>query len=87
MKKFEVGKTYSMFSPCDHDCIWEYKVIKRTDKMVTLQPVEPDGTLSENQEKVRRVKILTDDYCDEEWARPLGHYSMCPILRAEREVM
>ena len=84
MKKFEVGKRYSMFSPCDQGCIWEYEVIKRTAKMITLLPIEDDRILPENREKIKRVKILTDDYSDEEWARPLGSYSMCPILRAGR---
>ena len=83
MKRFEVGKKYYMFSPCDQSCTWEYEVIKRTEKMITLKPIEPEWMREENREKVRRVKVLTDN-SDEEWARPLGSYSMCPILRAGR---
>ena len=83
MKRFEVGKRYWAFSPCDMSCTWEYEVIKRTEKMITLKPIEPEWMREENREKVRRVKVLTDN-SDEEWARPLGSYSMCPILRAGR---
>ena len=71
MKRFEVGKRYSAFSPCDMNCTWEFEVIKRTEKMITISPTE----------KVRRVKVHQDDR--EEWATPLGSYSMCPVLRAE----
>lgn len=85
MKKFEVGKRYSMFSPCDMNCTWEYEVIKRTAKMITLKPIEDARLLPENREKIRRVKILTDCGCDEECARPLGRYSMSPLLCAHSE--
>ena len=32
MKKFEIGKQYSMRSICDHECVWTYEVVDRTDK-------------------------------------------------------
>jgi hypothetical protein len=83
MKRFEVGKRYWAFSPCDQSCTWEYEVIKRTDKMITLLPIEDDRIPAESRERIKRVKILTDD-AEEEWARPLGKYSMCPMLRAGR---
>jgi hypothetical protein len=83
MKRFEVGKRYWAFSPCDQSCTWEYEVIKRTDKMITLLPIEDDRIPPESRERIKRVKILTDD-AEEEWARPLGKYSMCPMLRAGR---
>lgn len=85
MKRFEVGKQYTMFSPCDMSCTWEYEVIARTAKTMTLKPIEPDYIREENREKIRKVRILEDNYSDEEWARPLGSYSMCPVLRACRE--
>lgn len=37
MKRFEVGKTYRMVSPCDIECAWYYTVIKRTAMTVTLR--------------------------------------------------
>lgn len=83
MKRFEVGKQYTMFSPCDMGCTWEYEVIGRTAKTVLLKPIEPDWLREENREKIKRVRIIVDG--QEEWARPLGKYSMCPILRASRE--
>lgn len=36
MIKFKVGCYYVMRSPCDHECIWVYKVISRTAKTITL---------------------------------------------------
>ena len=71
MKKFEVGKLYSMRSACDHNCIWSYTVIKRTAKTVTLQAL--DGEIINN-----RVK----EYENQEFCKPLGTYSMSPTLRA-----
>ena len=29
MKKFEVGKTYSVRSICNHDCVWSYTEFDR----------------------------------------------------------
>lgn len=75
MKKFEVGKVYWMFSPAQQSCTWEYKVVGRTNKMISLQPLEGGET--------KRCKVSVD--MDEEWAKPLGSYSMCPMLRAGRE--
>ena len=40
MKKFEVGKQYSMSSICDHNCIWTYTVTTRTAQTITIT----DGT-------------------------------------------
>lgn len=85
MKKFLVGHIYTMFSVCDHECTWEYEVIKRTDKTITLKPVEYN-IRPENKSKIKRVKIHVDPDNEEEYVRPLGSYSMNPILRASREI-
>ena len=61
MTKFEIGNTYSMSSPCDHNCIWTYTVTARTAQTVTLS----DGNHTET-------------------VFPLGSYSMCPILTADK---
>lgn len=82
MKKFEVGKRYFMFSPCDQSCTWEYEVVKRTDKTITLKPTDEDNLRPENRSRIRRVKVHSE--LGEEWAKPLGSYSMCPMLRAGR---
>lgn len=67
--KFEVGKTYSCRSACDHNCVWEFKVLGRTDKTVTLS----DG-------KRRKLSV----YDGVETCFPIGRYSMAPTLRADK---
>ena len=76
MKKFEVGKVYYCRSLCDYDCKWFFKILSRTEKMMTIQMVGYD--------EVKRVKIHSRmfDYCES--AMPLGRYSMAPVLTAEK---
>jgi len=76
MKTFEIGNTYFMRSPCDHECIWTYTVVRRTAKSVWLSE---DG-----RGNVRRAAVKA--YDDAEEAAPLGNYSMSPRLSAERLV-
>ena len=78
MTKFEIGKTYSMSSPCDHNCIWTYTVVARTAQTITLS----DG----KQTKKCRIHKMYSEYNKVETVFPLGQYSMCPILTAEKEV-
>lgn len=77
-KKFEVGKIYSMRSACDHDCVWKYKVLARTEKTVML---------SDGNHLIRCIinRKITE-YRGAESVRPLGAYSMAPILSADNEV-
>jgi len=72
MIKFEVGKTYGMRSICDHNCTWNYEVLKRTAKTITIEV--------EGKNKACRIK----EYDGAEMVHPLGKYSMCPSLRANR---
>lgn len=74
-KRFEVGKTYTCRSACDHDCIFKFKVVKRTDKTVWL---EEHGKI-----KARRIRISAYDKC--EACDPHGVYSMSPVLHATDE--
>ena len=74
MKKFEVGKKYSMRSICNHDCIWEFEVIARTAATITIT----DG----KEIKRCRINKQISAYDNKEAVFPLGRYSMCPILRA-----
>lgn len=76
MKKFEVGKKYSMRSICDHNCVWEYTVIKRTACTITLEGKE--GV------KTYRISKGYSEYRKAETLFPLGQYSMCPILSADK---
>ena len=74
MTQFENGKTYSMRSACDHECIWTYTVTARTASTITLD----DGS---KEIKCRIIKALSE-MDNRECVRPLGNYSMAPILRA-----
>ena len=75
VKTFEIGQTYSMRSPCDHNCIWEYTVIARTAQTITID----DG----KNAKTCRISPKYSEYRGEETIFPLGHYSMNPILGAD----
>ena len=76
MKKFEVGKLYQMASPCDHNCIWRYTVTARTKATITLVSVRGE---------VLKCRISKDsNYTGVETVYPLGKYSMCPVLNAEK---
>lgn len=76
MKQFEVGKTYSMRSVCDSDCIWSYEVVARTACTVTLK--DEDGEI-----KKCRISKKASAYANAETVLPEGNYSMCPMLRAD----
>jgi hypothetical protein len=76
MKKFEIGQTYSMSSPCMHDCTWTYTVTKRTAQTITIT----DG----KETKTCRVSKAATQYRNAETIYPLGQYSMCPSLSADR---
>lgn len=79
MKQFEVGKTYQMSSACNADCIWEYVVVDRTAKTITIQSTH-NSTI-----KKCRVHIAESNVCDAETVFPLGNYAMCPKLRADSQ--
>lgn len=74
MKKFEIGKSYSMRSACDHNCIWTYTVTARTAQTVTIS----DG----KEVKKCRISKKISEYRNAETIYPLGQYSMCPSLTA-----
>lgn len=79
MKQFEIGKTYTMASPCDRNCVWTYTVTKRTAKTITIS----DGT----ETKTCRVNVQVSEDRNAEIIFPLGRYSMCPALSADKEEM
>lgn len=74
MRKFEIGQTYTMHSPCMHDCTWTYTVTARTAATVTIT----DG------KEIKRCRILkaVSEYLGAETVHPLGSYSMAPSLTA-----
>lgn len=70
--KFQVGRTYWTTSACDHECVFSFKVVRRTAKTVW---VEYHGRVT-----ARRITI--DDYYQAESIMPMGTYSMAPVLTA-----
>lgn len=76
MKKFEVGKEYSVRSICNHECVWTYKIVKRTGCTVTIY----DG----EKAKTCRINKKISEYRGAESIYPNGNYSMCAILSAEQ---
>ena len=75
MTKFEIGKTYSMRSICDHECVWSYTVTARTAQTITMK--------DEHGKVVKcRVSKQVSEYRNSETVYPLGKYSMCPMLSA-----
>jgi len=70
--QFEVGKTYTCRSICDHDCIFSFEVTKRTAQNVWLK--DSGGKI-----KRRKVRVTLGV----ETVDPHGRYSMSPVLRAQ----
>lgn len=66
--KFEAGNTYSTRSICNHDTVISITVISRTPK-----------TIKTACGKTLRVA----EYDGYETVKPLGSYSMAPIIRAK----
>jgi len=77
VSRFEIGRFYSCRSVCDHDCVWTYRILSRTDKTVTLAEARPGKDV---QEKRFKIKVL--DNTEIVW--PEGRYSMAPMLRAKK---
>ena len=73
IKKFEVGKTYYTRSICDHNCIWEMTVIKRTAKRVTLQ---------DKHGRVSNIGVKPSYDGTEEICFFNGRHSMAPSIGA-----
>lgn len=74
MAQFKEGKFYYMRSLCDYDCVWVYKVVKRTACTVTID----DGR---GNRKTCRISKHSEHW-NEEQISPLGVFSMSPTLCA-----
>jgi hypothetical protein len=76
--KFEVGRTYSTRSICDHNCIFSFKILSRTAKTVTA--VQPrSGTVVE---KPIKRGLSVSSWNDAEQFKPFGAYSMAAVIHA-----
>lgn len=79
MVQFEIGNVYECRSICDYDCVWSYTVMARTASTVTIRNNET-GNVQKNR-IVGYSKV-----CGIETVYPLGQYSMCPSLCADKRV-
>jgi len=71
--QFEVGKTYTARSICDYECVYEWTVVARTAKQVTLE---------DRHGRVSKRGVRT--YDGVEVCSPQGRYSMSPSIYANR---
>lgn len=79
--QFKTGATYGVRSICDHNCIFEFIVHRRTEKSIWIED------LSHIRRGIYRCKIKNRDVygnpkLSEETCSPLGVYSMSPTLVA-----
>lgn len=75
MKKFEIGKTYTTRSACDHNCIYSYTIISRTAQTVKI--IDKFG-----ETKTCKIIKKLSEYRGSESIYPEGKYSMCPVISA-----
>lgn len=85
--RFQVGSTYSMRSPGQHDCVWTFEVTKRTAQFVTLLDVTMGET---HRAKVTEVPATRWDRDVDavhrstvETCMPFGRFSLAPVLSAD----
>jgi hypothetical protein len=71
MTKFQIGNTYTTRSACDHDCIFEFTIVKRSEKFITF--TNRHG----QQSRAGVFQIDQVEHCF-----PTGRYSMAPIISA-----
>ena len=78
--EFKVGETYWVRATGDWDCIYKFKVLRRTAKTVWLNSCH-----GENQ--ARRIDKFEDPRSDRvtESCAPLGRHAMSPLLLADRD--
>jgi hypothetical protein len=74
MIQFQVGKTYACRSSGDHDCIFSFTILARTTKQITT---EVHGKI------VKRGLSLWEGV---ETFKPFGTYSMCAVIKADKEL-
>jgi hypothetical protein len=77
--KFQVNKTYATRSIGDHNCIYSFTILSRTEKTVTVK-----GTLID---KTARRGLSIGRYDDAEQFKPFGTHSMCAVISATEEAM
>jgi len=73
-QQFESGTTYYTRSICDHNCIFDITVLSRTAKTIKINDPHDKSSI-----KTLRIS----DYDGVEQVKPMGNYSMCPIIGAD----
>lgn len=71
--QFEVSKTYHDRSSCDWDTIYSFTIVARTAKQLTIE---------EHGKTYKRGIYVYDGV---EHCKPHGTYSMCSVIRADRD--
>ena len=79
MITFKLNARYTMKSPCDTNCVWTYEVVGRTAKTVKLVSIGSSG----EQVDFRQSQCRVSAWNGVEQVKPLGSYSMAPVLTAE----
>ena len=74
--RFLIHNTYSTRSSCNHECVYTFKIIKRTEKNVWI--------IEAGEKEIIRRKIIMCEGI--ETIFPLGKYSMAPVLRANKNI-
>jgi hypothetical protein len=69
--QFQIGRTYSTRSVCDHECVFFFIILDRTAKTITTQV---------HGKTVRRGLNVWNGA---EQFKPFGNYSMCAIVGAD----
>jgi len=78
MTSFEVSKTYATRSICDSNCIFRFRIERRTAKTVWVQQVIDGREVDEVLKK--RVEVIDDV----EAFSPFGKYSTSATIKADK---
>ena len=74
--RFETSEVYKMGWVTDSEMFNHFIVLKRTEKMITIQEFGmPDS---------KEIRLKVNVYRDVESVKPFGTYSMAPILKADK---
>ena len=76
IKRFEINKEYFTRSACDHECIFNTTILRRTAKTVTIKDAL-------NKQPVRRKIHIYDNA---EAIFHVGKFSMAPVINANSEI-
>ena len=73
MHKFEVGSSYAFSFAGDSSATHAFEVLKRSAKFVTIKGASG-----------KELRVGVYEYDGAERCHPLGKYSLCPTLSADR---